>query len=304
MKRLFIILLVLVSGLCFSKEVCAKVKVVTSTLDMADFVKEVGKNKVEVYAISRGKVDLHFFEPRPSQVMKLNRADMLVIGGLDVDIWIKSMIDAARNPKIRFGSSGYVDPSDGICPVQIPRGRIDGSMGDVHPYGNPHFWFTPENVKIAVENICEGLCRVSPSDCEYFERNRDEYIEKANRTFEELRASMSPYAGAKVIQYHQSWDYFCETFDLEIVACLEPKPGISPSVSHLKKLVEQARREDVKLLFVEPYYPEKPVGFVSKELKIEALRLPLYLGSKEGIGNYLENLKYSVERIVEILSKD
>ena len=122
-----------------------KVNVVASTLDMADIAKQVGGDKVSVYAVSTGKYDLHFFDPRPSQVMKLRRADLLIVGGLDVDIWIQGLIDASRNRRIRFGAEGYVDPSAGIRPIQVPKGRIDGSMGDVHPYGNPHYWVTREN---------------------------------------------------------------------------------------------------------------------------------------------------------------
>ncbi len=111
------------------------VRVVTSTPDMADFVKEIGGEYVDVYSLSKGKIDLHFFEPRPSHVMKLKDADLLVVGGMDLDIWIKSLIEASRNPEIMFGRNGYVDPSDGIIPLDVPQGRIDGSMGDVHPYG-------------------------------------------------------------------------------------------------------------------------------------------------------------------------
>jgi zinc/manganese transport system substrate-binding protein len=280
-----------------------KLEVVASTLDMADFARQVGGEKVSVYAVSTGKYDLHFFDPRPSQVMKLRSADLLIVGGLDVDVWIQSLIDASRNSKIKFGATGYVDPSEGVRPIQVPKGRIDGAMGHVHPYGNPHYWYTRENVSTAVGNIARALSRVSPEDAEYFQRNKDAYLKKVDEAFEELHKKLAPFKGTKIIQYHQSWDYFCIEFGLEIVASLEPKPGIPPSPSHLAEVVSTARRERAKVMLIEPYYPRRPVEFVARETGAKVLRLPLYLGGKKGINTYLENLTYVVDQIVRALSK-
>jgi ABC-type Zn uptake system ZnuABC Zn-binding protein ZnuA len=279
-----------------------KLKVVASTLDMADIAKQIGGERVDVYAISRGKYDLHFFDPRPSQVMKLRKADVLVVGGLDVDVWIQGLIDASRNRRIRFGAVGYVDPSDGIRPIQVPKGRIDGAMGDVHPYGNPHYWVTRENVRIIVENIANGLIRVSPGDADYFAQNKAAYLEKVGEVYEALHERLGPFKGTKIIQYHQSWDYFCNEFGLEIVGSLEPKPGIPPSPSHLAELVSWAKHEGAKLMLIEPYYPKRPVEFVARETGAKVLRLPFYAGGVEGIDGFLDNLTYNVSQIVEALS--
>jgi len=279
-----------------------KLSVVASTLDMADIAKQIGRDKVSVYAISTGKYDLHFFDPRPSQVMKLMKADMLIVGGLDVDIWVQGLIEASRNRKIRFGAVGYVDPSDGVRPIQVPKGRIDGAMGDVHPYGNPHYWVTRENVRIVIENITKCLARVSPKDADYFERNKQAYLRKVDEVFDALHKKLAPFKGTKVLQYHQSWDYFCNEFGLEIVGSLEPKPGIPPSPSHLREVVRKARREEAKLMLVEPYYPKRPVEFVSRETGAKVLRLPFYVGGKKGIETFLDNLTYNVNQIVQALS--
>lgn len=279
-----------------------KLNVVASTLDMADIAKQIGGDRVSVYAVSTGKYDLHFFDPRPSQVMKLREADVLIVGGLDVDIWIQGLIDASRNRRIRFGAEGYVDPSDGVQPIQIPKGRIDGAMGDVHPYGNPHYWVTRENIHIVVENIVKGLSRVSPNDADSFDRNKQAYLKKVDEVFDELHKKLEPFKGTKVIQYHQSWDYFCSEFGLEIVGSLEPKPGIPPSASHLKEVVETARRKAVKLMLIEPYYPNRPVEFVARETGAEVLRLPFYVGGRKGVVTFLDNLTYNVNQIVEALS--
>jgi ABC-type Zn uptake system ZnuABC Zn-binding protein ZnuA len=281
----------------------AEVFVVASTLDMADFARQVGGDRVEIYPISTGKFDLHFFEPLPSQAMKLGRADMLVVGGLEVDPWIQGLIEASRNAKILFGAPGYVDPAVGVRPLDVPTGSIDGSMGDVHPYGNPHFWFTPENVAIAVRNIADGLARVDPDGAAVYEQNRDRYAAKVKETYEDLRAKMQPFQGTAVLQYHASWDYFCQAMGLEIVGCLEPKPGIPPTPGHLKQVVEQARARNAKLILVEPYYPKRPVRFVEEKAGVRAVRLPLFLGGRAGVEDYLENLRYIVNTIVAALEK-
>jgi len=252
--------------------------------------------------VSTGKYDLHFFDPRPSQVMKLRKADLLVVGGLDVDIWIQGLIDASRNRRIRFGAVGYIDPSDGIRPIQVPKGRIDGAMGDVHPYGNPHYWVTQENVRIIVQNIASGLVRVSPKDADYFEGNKAAYLQKVAEVFEGLHRQLEPFKGTKVIQYHQSWDYFSAEFGLEIVGSLEPKPGIPPSPSHLEELVGWARHEGAKLMLIEPYYPKRPVEFVARETGAKVLRLPFHVGGVDGIDGFLDNLTYNISQIVEALS--
>lgn len=279
-----------------------KLNVVASTLDMADIARQIGGDRVSVYAVSTGKYDLHFFDPRPSQVMKLRKADVLIVGGLDVDIWVQGLIDASRNRRIRFGAVGYIDPSDGIQPIQVPKGRIDGAMGDVHPYGNPHYWVSRENLEQVVENIASGLIRVSPSDAGQFEKNKVAYLERVGEVFDGLHQRLDPFKGTKVIEYHQSWDYFCSEFGLEIVGSLEPKPGIPPSPAHLEELVSWAKHEGARLVLVEPYYPKRPVEFVARETGAKVLRLPFYTGGAEGVDGFLENLTRNVDQIVAALS--
>jgi ABC-type Zn uptake system ZnuABC Zn-binding protein ZnuA len=175
-------------------------------------------------------------------------------------------------------------------------------MGDVHPYGNPHYWVTQEHVRIVVKNIADGLIRVSPEDQDYFERRKGAYIQEVTEVFDDLHKKLDPFRGTKVLQYHQSWDYFCTEFGLEIVGSLEPKPGIPPSPSHLQELVSWARHEGAKLMLIEPYYPERPVEFVARETGVKVLRLPFYAGGKEGVESFLGNLTYNVNQIVQALS--
>jgi zinc/manganese transport system substrate-binding protein len=280
-----------------------KIQVVASTLDMADFAREIGGDRVEVYAISRGQYDLHFFEPKPSQLSKLRKADVLITGGLGVDAWITPLIDASRNPKINVNGEGFVDPSAGVAAKDIPQGRITGEMGDVHPYGNPHFWFTPDNVAIACDNIATGLSRIAPSEKEYFQSRKNDYIDRMRAAFNRLKEKLIPYRGTKVIQFHESWNYFCGYFGLDIAGSIEPKPGIPPSAAHLQHLVGIIRNEGVRIAIVEPYYPEKPLRLLKEETGITVVRLPLYLGGSEKAELYLDNLELIVSEIVRVLGE-
>jgi zinc/manganese transport system substrate-binding protein len=303
MRTISTIVTALVIGLAAgATDAGGPIKVVTSTLDMADFAKNIGGDRVEVYAVFKGLTDLHFFEPVPSQVMKLKQADMLIVVGLDADVWMKSLIDASRNPRIKFGAPGYVDPSDGIRPLDVPAGRIDGSMGDVHPYGNPHYWLDPDNAKIAVANICEGLVRISPADEALFRANEERYLTTLDETAESLRAELAPFRGAGIIQYHESWNYFCGAFGLTVLASLEPKPGIPPTAKHLNDVIRAARSEGARLMLIEPYYPDKPAEYVERETGLTALRLPIYIGSVPGVSSYLDLLTYDVDAIAKGLS--
>jgi zinc/manganese transport system substrate-binding protein len=280
-----------------------KVKVVAATLDMADFVREVGGERVDVYPVTEGQYDLHFYQPRPSQVMRLRRADMVVVSGMELDAFMPALIDAARNPGIRYGRPGFVDPSIGISAMNVPTNRITGDMGDVHPYGNPHYWFTPDNVTTACHNICEGLIRVAPKHRDYFTKRKDAYAARVKATVEKLKAKLAPYKGTPVLQFHESWNYFCDCFGLRLVGSLEPKPGVSPSAAHLSRLVKTIRREQVKLVLAEVYYPDRPLRFLRRNTDIKTLKLPLALGGSEKHRTYLVNLEYMVDRIVETLKE-
>ena len=302
-KRFFIIMtLVVISAGQLPPRAYARIRVVATTLELADFTRNIGRDKVSVEALYTGKYDLHFFEPRPVHVMKLKRADMLVFLGMDADLWVQALIDAARNNQVRFGGAGYVNASLGVRAIQVPVGTIDRSMGDVHPFGNPHYWHDPDNVSVALENICRGLARLSPENADFFRENKDAYLEKVRAEFERLKTLMKPYQGTKVVTYHRSWDYFAAYFGLEIIGNLEPKPGLIPSPAHIARLSEQMNKEGARLILVEPYYSKNYVRLVADKTGAKALWLPNLLGGRPGVNTYLENLNYNVRTIVEALN--
>ena len=304
MKKLQIVFFSFIFLLTFSA--CAqekKLKVVCSTLDFADFAKAIGGDIADVYAISEGDYDLHFFQPKPSQLLRLKKADMLIAGGLGIDPWLTGMIDASRNPRINFGGSGFVDPSSGVKAIQIPEGKITGEMGDVHPYGNPHYWYDPVNMGIILDNILKGFVRIAPDQESFFTENKNKYQEEIMKVFEDLKKKLEPFRGAKMLQFHKSWDYFCNTFGLTLAGSVEPKPGIPPSAGFLETLIERIKTEKIELIIAEPYYSAKPLAFLQNQTGIKVLRLPFYLGSKKEISSFIENMKYNVNEICKALSE-
>ncbi len=284
----------------FSSE---KLDIVTTTLEAADFVREVGGDKVNVHSLYNGQFDFHFYEPRPTEAVRLRKADGIVVYGLATDAWFQPLIEAARNANISFGAKGYIDMADRVGVLKVPAGGIDGRMGHVHPYGACGYLYTPENSKIAIMNIYEGLIRLDPANKDYYEKNKNEYLSKIDETFEKLNQKMSPHRGTKIVQFHETWHYFAETFGLEIVAALEPKPGIPPSPVHLASVVDIIREKEPKFIMVEPYYPKRPVRFVAEQTGIKEIRAPHYVGGVKGINTFIGNLEYVIGEIIKVLEK-
>ena len=227
---------------------------------------------------------------------------MVIVGGMELDAFMPGLIDASRNRNIRYGAPGFVDPSRGIRALGVPTGKITGDMGDVHPLGNPHFWFTEANVAVAVSNITAGLCRVAPDEAAGFREREAAYLRRVSDRFAAFRQALAPYRGARVLQYHPSWDYFCREMGLELAGSVEPQPGIPPSAGHLSELVRRIRNEDIAVLLVEPYYPERPLRFLRERTSVRVLRLPLLLGGPPGHAGYLDNMAYLVETLREALA--
>ena len=277
-----------------------KLKVVTTLEFLADWVQQIGQDQVEVDFIHDSRLDVHYFQPRPAHVLLCTRADMVIICGLDLEVWMQSLLDASRNQKIQYGSTGYVDASFGINHIlQKPAGRVDMSMGDVHPFGNPHYFHNMKNVGIALDNIVTGLSNNDPDNADLFRENKEEYWQKVQTTFTSLKELMKPFKGTKVVTYHQSWEYFAEEFGLEILAYVEPKPGLPASPKHTKELIDIINQHEVRIILKEPYYPKRPVKKLMKQTGIKMLELVNYPGGRRNARTYLENLEANVYDLIQ-----
>jgi len=277
-------------------------KIVTTTTSFADIAKNIGGDKVSVKSLTRGNQDLHAIEPRPSMVMDVKSADILIVVGMDLDMWVKSLADSARNPRVMIGSKGYVDASVNIPKLNIPA-KVDASMGDIHIYGNPHYWLSPENGRIISKTIFDKMAEAQPSNAGFFRDNYKRYIEKLNLSINKWKELLKPYEGVKIVTYHDSWPYFAKEFGLSVEGFIEPKPGISPSPSHVLSLEAKIKSAGIKLIFVEPIYDLRAAEKISKDTGVGYAVVASSVGAVNGTDSYLEMFDYNVQKMVEVLSK-
>ena len=279
-----------------------KLNVVTTTTDLADIARNVGGDKVSVISLSRGNQDLHSIEPRPSMVINIKNADMLVVVGMDLDMWAKSLADAGRNSKVMIGSKGYLDASINIPKLDIPA-KVDASMGDIHIYGNPHYWLSPVNGKIVSKAILDKLFEIQPADADYFKKNYDEYIVRLDENIKKWKEMLKPYAGTKIVTYHDGWPYFTKEFDLIVDGFIEPKPGISPSPAHVLSLEKKIKTDDIRLILVEPFHDIREAEKIAKDTGIKYVVIATSVGGLNGTSSYIEMFDYNINKIIEALSR-
>src|ERR1051325_262052 len=241
------------SGIIISSN-AGVIKVVATTTDMRSIAEFVGGNKVSVSSIATGYQNPHFVDPKPSYIISLASADLFVTVGLDLEIgWSPQLLASSRNSKIQKGSPGYVDASANIPLMQVPS-AVNRAEGDIHIYGNPHYWLDPLNGKIIARNIADGLERIDPSNRSLYEANLKAFDDKIDAKMKEWQAKMAAFRGTKIIAYHNEWCYFENRFGLQIVDFMEPKPGIPPSPSQLVKIIGEVKNNSIKVIISSPYF--------------------------------------------------
>lgn len=276
----------------------AKIKIITTSTDLASIARFIGGDKVDVESIIRGYQNPHYVDIKPSYMIKLHRADMFVKVGLDLELWAPVIAEGARNSKILFGNPGYVDASIGAEILEIPQVKITRELGDIHIFGNPHYWLDPENGKIIADNILQGLKRVDPENHAYYEVNKAEFDKKVDEMLPRWLEKMRPYAGTKVVTYHNSWPNFMKTFGLVVAGYVEPKPGVPPSPAHVSWLIDKIIQENVKIIIQEPFYETKISQFVADKTGAKLLILTPSVLGVEGVNDYFGLFDYLVNSLV------
>ena len=224
----------------------AAIKVVTTTQDLESLTREVGGDKVTVEALAKGYQDPHFVEAKPSFILKLHAADLLVVVGRELEIgWLPPLINQARNPRIQPNADRYLDASSTAKILEIPTGQLTRAMGDVHPSGNPHYWLSPDNGRRIAQEIQKKLAEISPGDSAYFAQRYADFDRRLAEAEKRWQAAMAPYKGVKVVTYHRSWPNFTDAFGLDVIGYVEPKPGIPPSPSHTLELIDAVTLDEV-----------------------------------------------------------
>lgn len=294
-------LLIFVSIFLFFAQASAKIKVVTTTTDLKSITELIGGDQVSVLSIATGYQNPHFVDPKPSYIISLSNADMFVTVGLDLETgWSPQLLSSSRNAKIQKGGTGYVDASTGITLFQVPSSANRGE-GDIHIYGNPHYWLDPLNGKVIARNIANGLERIDPSNKPLYEKNLIQFFTQVNNKMKEWQEKMAPYKGTKIIAYHNEWVYFEKRFGLEIVDFMEPKPGIPPSPSQLVKVIKEVSANNIKVIISSPYFTTSSSDVVAKQTGVKELTLATSVAAFNGIKNYFDLFDYDISHLIEAL---
>jgi ABC-type Zn uptake system ZnuABC Zn-binding protein ZnuA len=280
----------------------ASLKVLATTEDLASLTREVGGDRVQVEALAKGYQDPHFVEAKPSFVLKLHAADLLVAVGREMEIgWLPALVNQSRNAKIQVGAAGYLDASLTAHILEIPQGQITRAMGDVHPFGNPHYWLDPANGRRVAQAIQAKLAELSPADAGYFASRYADFDKRLAVGEARWDAAMAPYKGLKVVTYHRSWPNFCERFGLDVVGYIEPRPGIPPSPSHIIALIQEMKRLGIKIVLVEPYFDLRTPNSVARETGARILVMPPSVGGEKEITDYVALFDHDVKLVVDAI---
>ena len=281
-----------------------KLNVMTTTEDLASIAREVGGDHATVESISRGYQDPHFVEAKPSFILKLQKADVLILVGRELEIgWLPPLIQQSRNSKIQQGSAGYLDASLQASILELPTGQVTRAMGDVHPLGNPHYWMDPENGKRVAKEVADKFSELRPNDRAFFAQKLTDFNTRMDAAEKRWMAQMAPYKGTKVVTYHRSFPNFAERFGLDIVGYVEPKPGIPPSPQHTLDLINEMKRMGVKIVLVEPYFDLKTPNAIGRDTGAQVLVMPPSVGGVKEITNYFTLFDYDINLFVEAIKK-
>ena len=289
--------LVLFAGL--AAPVSAKVHVVSTLQDFASITDAVGGDRVETVALAKGYQDPHFLDAKPSFILKLSRADLLIVAGLELEIgYLPPLIDQSRNDKIHAGNAGYLDASIGCEILQRPTTQVTRAMGDVHPYGNPHFWTDPDNGRVIARAIAAKLAELDPSGKAAYEKNLASFETRLAEKEKEWGAKMSPYAGTKIVTFHDSWPNFAKHFKLSIAGHVEPKPGIPPTPSHTLEIINLIKAQNIPLIIVEPYFDSKTPKAIAAQTGATVLTLYPSVGGVPEIKDYFSLFDYDINAFI------
>jgi zinc/manganese transport system substrate-binding protein len=282
----------------------AALNVMTATEDLADLTRQVGGDKVKVESIARGYQDPHFVEAKPSFILKLAKADLLIVVGRELEIgWLPPLIQQSRNARIQVGADGYLDASLTVKILEIPTGQITRAMGDVHPLGNPHYWLDPGNGRRIAKAIADKLSRMDPANAATFASRYADFDKRLAEAEKRWDATMAPYKGLKVVTYHRSWPNFVDRFSLDVIGYVEPRPGIPPSPGHTIDLIAEMKRQNVKILMVEPYFDLKTPQSIARETGARVVVMPPSVGGEKEITDYVSLFDYDLNLLVAAIKE-
>ena len=299
MKKILLIL----TALSLAAPAFATVKIVTSVQDFASIANAVGGKRVETFALAKGYQDPHFVDPKPSFVLKLSKADLLIVAGLELEIgYLPPLIDQSRNERIHPGGAGYLDASTGCDILERPTGTVTRAMGDVHPFGNPHFWLDPENGRVIARAIAAKLTELDPAGAAEYKANLAAFEAKLTEGEKRWDAALAPYAGTELVTYHNSWPNFLKHFKLVAAGYIEPKPGIPPSPTHTVEIIDLMKAKKIPVILMEPYFDRKTPDQIAEKTGAKLLVFIPSVGGVPEIKDYFGLFDYDVKLLADALS--
>jgi zinc/manganese transport system substrate-binding protein len=299
MKNRILILSALFAALAGSAS--AKTNVVATLPDFGSIAREIGGDKVEVTVLAKPTEDPHFVDARPSFVVALRNADVLIDGGAELEIgWLPPLLQNARNPKIEVGKPGRVIASQGIRLMNVPA-NVTRAAGDVHALGNPHFMTDPIIAKAVAQHVAQAFSAVDSANAAFYDANSKKFEATINAKLQEWGAAMLPYKGQHVVAYHDSWPYFAHRFGINIDIFLEPKPGIPPSPSHLAEVIDQMKSQNIKAIIVEPFQDKKVADKVASSTGGKSVEFAQFPGGLPGTESYVRLMDKLVSGLAEAL---
>ena len=280
----------------------AQLKVVTSTTDLYDIAKAVGGTAIRATHIGEGYQDPHFIEAKPSFVLQLRNADVWAFVGLDLEIgWMPLLLQGARNPKLQPGKPGYVDASRVISVLDMARGNVDRSQGDVHPLGNPHYWLDPENGRRIAKLFRETFSQLDPQNAGVYAANEKAFTARLDAAERTWQSDLAKIRGKPVVAWHTSWRYFAEYNGMNIVGFMEPKPGVPPSPAHLAGLIQTMKQTGAKVIVMEPFYDRRTADFVASKTGARVLVLPPSVGGAKGLDDYVQLMTNGIRQLAAVI---
>jgi zinc/manganese transport system substrate-binding protein len=299
--RLAVLALTLAAAALGAAEAADKVRVVATIPDLKSLTEAVGGDLVDVESLTRGTQNFHEAEVRPSMMLKLRRADLLVENGAELDAWVDVAVQNANNASIVRGGRGRIEIARGIPLLELPGTRVDRSMGDVHPLGNPHFSLDPGLAPAITQNILDGLVRVAPQHRAAFVANRAAFLARLDEQMARWTKLMEPVKGARVVVFHPVYIYMLTRFGLRQAGALEDRPGIPPSPQHLVNLIRQMKEEGIKVVLVEPWNDVKLANRVAEEAGARAYVMATAVGAVKGADSYIAAIDYNVTTLAGAL---
>jgi zinc/manganese transport system substrate-binding protein len=294
------ILFILLSFLC-AISAQAKLKVVATLPDFGSFAREVGGDKIDLVVLAKPTEDPHFVDARPSFVVSLRNADVLIDGGAELELgWLPPLLQNARNPRIEVGKPGRVQASQGIRLMNVPT-NVTRAAGDVHALGNPHFCVDPIIAKAIAQHIAKSFAAVDPPNAAFYDANYKKFEATVNAKLQGWGAIMQPFQGEHVVAYHDSWPYFAHRFGVDIDVFLEPKPGIPPSPSHLTEVIQKMKEFHIKAVIVEPYHDRRIAEKVARSTNAKVIDFSQFPGGIPGTDDYVSLIDQLVKRLADAL---